>query len=147
MKKIIMIVLAGLILSGCSTAKKEVVTTCIQNSANSTITTNLFADENAEIIRSEQTIELQFEESDVELNKQLIADEKESLKSIEGLSYEYSFDGPKATVVVTLEVSKLSEDQLLQFGFSDELKDESGKFNADVFAELFANYGITCTKK
>lgn len=147
MKKILMIVLAGLILSGCTSKPKESITACVETSDNTVITTNFISNDKGAIIRSEQSLEIPLEEDQVELFQTQIEAEKEALEAIEGVTYEFSIVEKTATIKVILDVTKLSDESLNNFGFTDDYKDENGNFSAQKYSDFFKEMDIECTKK
>lgn len=147
MKKILMIVLAGLILSGCTSKPKESITACVETSDNTVITTNFISNDKGAIIRSEQSLEIPLEEDQVELFQTQIEAEKAALEAIEGVTYEFSIVEKTATIKVILDVTKLSDESLNNFGFTDDYKDENGNFSAQKYSDFFKEMDIECTKK
>lgn len=147
MKKILMIVLAGLILSGCTSKPKESITACVETSDNTVITTNFISNDKGAIIRSEQSLEIPLEEDQVELFQTQIEAEKEALEAIEGVTYEFSIVEKTATIKVILDVTKLSDESLNNFGFTDDYKDDNGNFSAQKYSDFFKEMDIECTKK
>lgn len=146
MKKILMIVAAGLILTGCSSAPKENVTTCSESFEQTEITTKLISDDKGVVLRSEQTVNVQVEESQIDIVTEELESQKESLSEFKAVTYDYKIDGTTVTITAIINISELSDDELLQFGYSDEFKDENGSLLLDNFLELYETFGVTCTK-
>ncbi len=147
MKKLVVLVALAALLAGCSSAPKENVTSCKQAMQGIEITSNFISDESGKVIRLEQTSVQEVPEDQIELAKQSLETQKASSTSMDGVTMDYTMNGNQITANVTYDLTKLSDDMLLQFGFVDDFKDENGNINIDKVTELYSTIGVECTKK
>lgn len=148
MKKLLAVALVALVLAGCSSGAKTQTLACNQASTDATMdSTFVFTD--GALTKLEQVTVITIPEGQAEAVAALttaLDASKEQINAIDGASYEYSITDTSATITVKYDITKMSDETLLGFGFTDDMKVD-GKFNIDKITETYKNIGIECTTK
>lgn len=149
MKKIIALALVALVLTGCSTGGSKTQTlACNQTSEGATMDSSFtFADGALTTLEQTTVITIPEDQKDsIDALTTALDASKEQVSAIDGATYEYSINETAATVTVKYDITKMSDESLLAFGFTDDMKVD-GKFNIDKISETYKNIGITCAVK
>lgn len=149
MKKLIAIALVALVLAGCSTGGAKTQTLACKQEAEGASMDSTFTFTDAGLTSLKQTTVIAIPEDQkdsIDSITTALDASKEQINAIDGATYEYSINETAATITVTYDVTKMDDETLLGFGFTDDMKVD-GKFNIDKIAETYKAININCEVK
>lgn len=150
MKKIFILVISILVLSGCSTKEEEHVMKCNRTINNNGVSMDMdytitYSGNYVKTVNSVEKV-TSGDASILESYETQIEAIYEPYGDIEYYEYEVDIDGNTLTSTVNIDYSKIDTDKLIYIDSANATLIKNGKINIDDMISNYTALGITCNK-
>ena len=144
MKKLLVLVTSLMLLAGCSEPKVEKVTVCKGTSeGNDIVNTIKYVDEKVNSVTYQNTIVVS--ESLIDYIKTYADNYKETVKDIEGLTYDYTIEGTTVVETTTVDYTVADLSELAAAGLITTGENETVDYiDFTLTLKYMTDIGLTC---